>query len=110
MAANSPITPGHDFFVGEDKALRWPVVDDFGVLIPITGWTIEFNLYPYKGGGSILTKPASIIDGPGGLCGVQMARGDTVGIVPGRWWYDLARTNAGSNTVLAYGFAELKAR
>lgn len=110
MAANSPIRAGDDFFIGEDKSLRWAVEDDDEQPLPITGWTIEFRLYPYKGATSpLFTKSVSVLDGSGGICGVTIARGDTIALAAGRRWYTVWRTNSGSYTEIAYGFAELKA-
>lgn len=110
MAANAPIRTADDFFTGEDKTLQWTIDDSTGAVVNITGWTIQFKLFDSEGGAVQVTKSASLSAPTGGVCTVALAAADTSGLTAGTHWYTLTRTNAGSNTVLAYGDFELRSR
>ena len=91
-----PATDSIEIYKGEDVTLSFtmnPVVD-------ITGWTLEFNIE--QSGTVVLTKSASVTDGPNGLFSVSLTDADTDGLA-NNYTYDVWRTDDGSESVLAIG-------
>lgn len=67
----------------------------------ITGWTITFNVK--LGPSTRLTKSASIVDGSAGTYSVALTDADTDTLTAGTYPYDVWRTTAGSERLLAQG-------
>jgi len=110
VPGNSPISAADGLFVGEDQRLDWTIYGVDQEPQDITGWTITFKLATSQTATAAVTKTATLTTPAGGLCSVSLAAADTSGLTPGRWYYTLARTNAGNNQVLAYGNAVLQGR
>lgn len=94
MAGNDTIT----IVQGEDVDLDFtmnPVED-------VTGWTTAFNL---KGSSAtrLVSKAGSIQDGPNGVIRVTLTDTETDVIPPGRYKYDLWKTDTGAERALALG-------
>lgn len=107
MAKESPITASDQWFVREDKTLKWTVYQSNGTTLQnITGFTIKFYLLPLGSDTPVVTKTATVTNGPNGLCEAVIVPGDTA-FAPDNYYYCLKRTDAGFNAVLAYGLATL---
>jgi ketosteroid isomerase-like protein len=111
LAKNSPITDKDNWYVGEDKTLRWTVYQDDDITAQaVTGWTAQMKVADAPGDTAFYTETATVFDGPNGILEVASAAADTSAIAPGKYFYTLSRTNAGSNAVIADGDCVLKAR
>lgn len=109
MAVESPIEKGQ-LFIGQDKPIRFTVLDDAGDPMDIAGWTLVWTLrrradHPE----ALISKDAQVLDAPGGLCEVVLEDVDTDDIKPGTYWHALWRRDDGNETPLAYGPAVLSA-
>lgn len=117
MATETHITSEDGWFTGEDKSLVFTITttDGGSVAQDITGWALSWTLKraatdadvdavltKTTAAGIALTTPAS------GICTVSVADTDTDGVVPRLYYHELKRTDAGSETILAYGRAELR--
>ena len=92
-----PAEDNIEIYKGEDVNLSFtmnPVED-------ITGWTIELNVK--QDSTIVLTKSATVTDGPNGQFSVSLVDDDTDNLVERNHLYDVWRTDAGSETVLAIG-------
>ena len=109
MAVESPIEALDDWFVNEDKGLRF-------VLTPpeyIAGWTFLFELRRRRAPGPpLITKtsasgivPTNVANG---VVLVQINAADTVNLDGGSYHYVLWRTDPGNRTLLAFGGAVLR--
>jgi hypothetical protein len=78
--------------------------------VNISGWSIQFRMSSTATGASVLTKTATLTDPTNGVCSVAIAAADTPAFSPGVYYYTLARIDAGSNQVLAYGTVVLQGR
>jgi hypothetical protein len=95
-----------EVFCGEDKALTWTVTTDGVSVVDITGWTFlwEMRLTPYHAT-LVLTEPANITGAPSaGKVLVQFPSADTKVLKAGKYFYGLARSNAGAWDVIADGY------
>lgn len=123
MAIQQNIGASEDWFVGEDKTLNFEVYDSTGAAMQdIAGWSLRFRLrYQRDGDAIVFTKTTG---GSGvAISGtynsdpatntqravVTIDDTDTDNLQPGNYLFNLWRTDAGSETVLAYGLATLKA-
>ena len=98
------ITSHINFFRGEDITLNFqmtPVQD-------ITGWGITWKMANQLGGTILLTKTATIVDGPRGQFSVSIASSDTSGLAVGRYVWDARRTDSGNKSTVADGYVTLK--
>jgi hypothetical protein len=114
MSIEANIASTDGFFRGEDKTLRFTVVDDGDNPVNITGWTITFTMSASQhgaqiagltktvGSGITLTSPAS------GILDVTILDTDTVAQGPAIYYYSLRRTNAGFAAELAFGSIDLR--
>lgn len=84
------------FFKGEDLTLQLTVKDPAGAVVNVTGWTSSFKV-------EALSKAGTVIDGPTGRIDFTLTDDDTNTLAPGAYPYDIKRTDAGLETVLAYG-------
>lgn len=115
MSITQNITADDRFFAGEDKSLRYFVVDSAGAAQDMTGWALEWVLrrsaaHPT----ATLTKTTGaaqiVIDNGNGtsdMATVSITDDDTLNLVAGQYVYALRRTDAGSEQVLAFGTLEL---
>lgn len=89
-----------EMFQGEDRVPEFRVtpVED------ITGWTIEM----FIGLSTVVTKPGFPIDAPSGKYGTPIARADTLSEEAGDYEFEVWRTDALLNRVLAVGTLLLK--
>jgi hypothetical protein len=104
------ITVAENLFLGEDRTLQFTVTDAAGVVVNITGWTLQWKLEASQGGTALVTKTGTVTDGPNGVCTVTLAAADTVGLTAGPKWHVLARTDSGNASVLSYGAVALQSR
>lgn len=112
MAKESPITKEDGWFAGEDKALRFTVVDEAEAIVNITGWNFKWSLLMGSiRGTEVASKTSgagiSIINAAGGVVQVVVAAADTHDLEPRTHYHVLSRTDSGNVQVLAYGSAEL---
>ncbi len=91
-----PSTDTLTIYKGEDVRIDFtmdPVED-------ITGWTLEFNVK----GAPALTDIAGVVDsGPNGTFHFDLTDDLSDSLPPGRYVYDVWRTDAGAERVLAIG-------
>jgi hypothetical protein len=105
-----------DFFVGEDKSLIVTVYQqDKRTLQNITSWSLSWMLKEHLSDAdnvALLTKTTSsgitLTTPTSGVCTVSIADTDTDSIVPGRYYHELKRTDAGNETVLSHGRCVLR--
>jgi hypothetical protein len=83
---------------GDDVVLPFDIDED------LTAWTIAFILSEALDDTTpVLNKSASITNAAQGLCEVVLSETDTKALAEGTYYWELARTNAGSKAVLADG-------
>jgi len=114
MSEEATISAADNWFIGEDKTLRFTVLDSTGTAAQnITGWALEWILRTrpdaegtaiYKAGTAAIT----ITDGSAGICDVAIADTDTGTLSPGEYYHTLRRTDEGSETVLSFGKVSLR--
>lgn len=115
MALLQPITANEGWFTGTDHVMQHTVYDDATTpaVVNITGWALSWKLFGNKARAetAIISKAVgtgiAITNGAGGICQVTIADTDTDSLLGKTYYYELRRTDAGSETVLAYGPAEL---
>ncbi|MFO0929160.1 MAG: hypothetical protein U0736_19410 [Gemmataceae bacterium] len=100
MSISSNLT----FFRGEDVTLDFQMARRSSV----TGWAITFKAADGLGGTVQITKSATVTDGPRGRFRVSLASADTAALNPGRYVWDVRRTDAGSKATLADGYLDLR--
>jgi hypothetical protein len=94
------LTTSLEIYRGEDKQFSFSL----SPVTSITGWTISFtvaiskNLTLKK-----ITKTCSHTDEVNGVFLADLDAADTSGMNPGRYSYDVWRTNSGYATLLAIG-------
>lgn len=114
-AATANITVDESLFLEEDRPLEYTVLDEDGVAVNITGWTVTWTLRVDRatsaalitktvGSGITLTTPAS------GILRVTIDSADWSTIDPGNYWMVLERTGSGTNAVLSRGYMVVKQR
>lgn len=108
MAQKVRIGGNGDLFVGEDKTLKFNLVDQNGNPIDATGWTTRFVVR------TSVTAENALIDVAGSIDGSYSAQNnqqrvvvnlsdEQMAIARGKHQYSLKRTDAGAETILAYG-------
>ena len=114
MARLEPITEADEWYIGENKVLHWIIrQQDDDTLQDITAWTGEFRLANGPNDVSFYDEATSINGAPAnGDLQITSAAADTIGAVtkPGTYYYELWRTNAGAEAVLAYGPCTIRGR
>lgn len=117
MPAIRDILADDDFYTNTDYPFEVEAVDDAGVAVPITGWSLSWMLKKRStdaDASAIITKTTAaggitITDGPNGICQVNVAAADTDGTVkPGSYVHELKRIDAGNERVIVNGLAVLK--
>jgi hypothetical protein len=122
MATESNIEKDDDVFIGEDKQLSFTVLDSANVPIDITGWALAFIMRRKdtstgdpvlsKATGSGISITGTYDADPAvntqravvALADTDTAQNDgTIVISPAKYRYSLKRTDAGSETILAFG-------
>ena len=122
MATESNIEKTDDVFIGEDKTLSFTVLDADGVPIDIAGWAMAFIvrrkdtatgdpvLSKATGSGISITGTYNVAPNVNTQRAVvALADTDTAGndgtvlVAPYKYRYSLKRTDAGSETILAFG-------
>ena len=108
MGARVTIGGSGSLFVGEDKTVRFEVLDTDDVPVNIASWTIAMIVHS-KLGDVLLTKSATVSGTHNATRSVNTQRAsvtltDTeLQIPPGTHLYSCKRTDDGSEAVLAYG-------
>lgn len=106
---NSNIGRNEGWFLGEDRTLRFTVLDDANQPVNITGWAILFAFQDKEGGATLFSRTPDMVDANGGVCDVQIDPTDTEDLFPGTYFYILERMDPGNVSVLAYGAIVLMA-
>ena len=93
---------------GEDKTLRVTVTGT-----DISGWSLQFALARGYGQSNEFTKATGgsgidITNGLSGIFEITLADTDTADLDTGGYVWDVKRTDAGQEAVLAYGALNLK--
>jgi hypothetical protein len=98
------ISSNLNFFQGEDVLLN------FNLSPPqdITGWTLTGTVKDKLGGTVQFTFTPTITDAGKGLFQVAWSRAQTSALNPGDYVWDVRRTDAGNNSVLANGEITLR--
>lgn len=115
MALKQHISADAHLFIGEDKSLVFTIYQSDGrTAQDITGWTLSWMVKADLAdvdGSAVLTKTTSsgiaLTTPASGICTVTIADTDTDSLTAGRYYHELKRTTAGSETVLAYGDCHL---
>ena len=94
------------FHQGEDVTITVTVTST-----NITGWTLKGTLrMPGSSQAAYIAQVnGTITDAANGVFTVKFLRAHTVDLIPTDYLWDATRTDSGSQTVLAYGTATLKA-
>ena len=98
-------TPALSIYRGEDVTIPWDVDED------ITGWAISLDInQTLQDATPTLTVAGSITDAALGYCEVFLTDTQTETLAVGVWYYELSRTNAGAEAVLAQGRLTVRPR
>jgi hypothetical protein len=123
MARQQNLGASEDWFIGEDKTIPFEIYDGAteATMKDVTGFALEFKMrIKAEGDRVVLTRTtgASTITITGSYNAVQATNTqrvnvlvedtDTDNLQPGAYSYSLRRTDAGNETVLAYGDITLK--
>lgn len=98
--------PRGRLFVGEDKVFQYTIYQSDGVTPQdITGWTLSWTLAASSSGAALITVAGVITNAAGGVLTVTVpdTPSGTDALSDGMYWHELKRTDAGSETVLAWG-------
>ena len=93
------------FYAGEDVTLPFAYTPEPGT--SLAGWTIDWSLLTDEGGTVLFTSTANITDATNGLYNVSLNSSQTANLTPGLYYWESRRTDTGSHTVLATGWAQL---
>lgn len=108
MAALVTLGGAGSLFVGEDKTLKWELIDTTGVPVDMSGWAIRL-LVLSSSGTVMINKTASITGSYSSTRSANTQRAvvtltDTDMEIPdGTHQHSLKRTDDGSETILTYG-------
>jgi hypothetical protein len=101
LGAGVSVQANIPFFQGEDLTLNFTLTP----LTDVTGWTLVSTVKD-KLGGTVQFNPAvTITDAGRGKFQAVWTRTQTGALAPGDYVWDVRRTDAGNNTVLAHGEA-----
>lgn len=118
MAIESRIDAEDDWFVGEDRVLRFNFVD--GDTAGIDTWTLEFALYARRSTDASSPLLTVVANGHAAVAAsdetpavpayalVSIAAAQSTALGPGHYQYVLRRTDTGHRSVLSFGPAELR--
>ena len=80
------------------------VVIPYDIDEDITGWTLSLIVSDEVGDSTpTLTQAATITTAATGLCEVALTKAQTAALAKPVYYWELARTNSGAETPLAYG-------
>lgn len=102
MARTSPIT----MFRGEDIVLNGTVytTDTGSTAENISGWALSFSVAEARNSTvKLITKAGSIVSAAAGTFTVTIDDTDTDSIAPGTYFWDVWRTDSGSERLLGKG-------
>lgn len=111
MSKESHVAINDNWFVGEEKQLRFLIVDAAEAPLDVSGYTLEFVLGQEgttlftKSGGDITVDNGS---GTSDRVTVSVDRDDTVDLPAGVYRHALRRTDGDAEQVLSYGDAYLR--
>lgn len=104
------ITSEANLTLGEDRTIRWTVVDADGVdVVSFSGWTFGFYLLPSQGtartsASVLITKTSSSgITSSAPDVDVALDPADTIDLTARGYFYELWRTDVDDVVRLAYG-------
>lgn len=106
MAVNNNLgTPDAPIMKGEDVVLPFQnTAPGSTTPVPIDGWTIVFTLKRKQSDTqALLSIPVTPGTAGSGQYSVALTHAQTVGLAAGAYYYDVQRTDPGSNAVLSYG-------
>ena len=112
MAVETNVARG-SLIVGADSTWRVTVTDSAGAAQTMTGWTLEFSLRQHRSDGKgtqvLTTTSATLSNGSGtdDVVSFPIADTDTDPLAPGVYDWAVWRTDAGSETCLAFGTVAL---
>lgn len=116
MPQLSPITKADEWFTGKDKLLQFTIVNSADTAVDITSWTALKFVLTQPGAAAGVTPLISKTTGSGiahttpasGIVTVTIEDTDTDNLAGGTYYYELSRTDAGYEDVLAYGNVDLR--
>lgn len=114
VAVEDRIDAADDWFVGEDRDLRFIFAD--GDVEGIEDWTMVFAVYSRRAAAadlalvSINAAGVAAADGVAAYAAVHVTAAQSTTIGAGNFQYVLSRTDVGHNTVLSLGPAQLRSR
>ena len=116
-AKRQNITLDHGFFIGTDRTIKIKVTEDDETTAQVmTGFALTWELKESPTGTVLITKSTggdgiTIVNGDGtnDEADIVLADEDTEGLTPGLKYHHLRRTDAGSELVLTFGDAHLRA-
>jgi hypothetical protein len=122
MARLQHLGNSQDWFIGEDKTIAFEIYSsDEATMQDVTGYAVEFKMRIKADSDKVVltrTTGASTITITGSYASAQATNTqrvnvlvedtDTDNLQPGAYSYSLRRTDAGNETVLAYGDIVLK--
>jgi hypothetical protein len=112
VAVETRIDADDEWFVGEDRVLRFRFVE--GDTTGIAGWPMEFALFARRAKPSdppLLTAPAAGVDATDVTPALAQViiDGDTTALLdPGVYGFALRRTDVGARSILSFGPCELR--
>lgn len=112
MAVESRIDADDEWFVGEDRVLRFTFVE--GDLTDLAEWAMSFTLYPRRAkldADPLLTAPAvgyAAVPGAPAHARVSIDGTASAALEPGIYQFVLARADVGARQILSFGPAEIR--
>lgn len=107
MAKKQHFTRDDMWFAGEDKQLRFTILDENAVAVDITGWAVRFAFGEMPGDDAIFEKTVgsgiTLTTPLSGLLTVQVQDADTDALAAGSYVYSLKRMDNNTETILAFG-------
>lgn len=98
MATESPLVTWYE---GEQKLLRWTVVDRGRVLVPVTGWNVTLSIYRRRDPTALYVLPVEVDPALPSTLTCLVTAAITTALGPGSYRYVLARTDPGAEQVIA---------
>lgn len=111
MSVESHVNLSDNWFVGEEKQLRFLIVDAAAAALNVSAFTMEFALG--QEGANIFTKSGEDItidngNGTNDRVTVSIDRNDTVDLPAGLYRHSLRRIDADAEQILSYGDVYLR--
>lgn len=102
--------PLDTWYVGEHKILRWTVRDRLRQAVNVTGWTVTVTIYRRRQAVPVTVLNAEVVSAVGGVVAVNVPAVTTTTLGAGSYRLVVARTNPGSEQVVASEDFNLNAR